>query len=172
MLKISENLGKIYSTTKNKCRNWLPIVTKRFAQIAWFLSPGQLKLVTQDADFWGGGYEFWLTYRVYIQQFDSGVWTFYSDSGYLKIGGCTLSETNIAIEHPAFWWYLPGNIGDFHGLCLLVSGRVTGGKCPTNWRDPLLGDIQALPRIFGEVSYPKSHREKNGGPKWDLLGIP
>ena len=35
----------------------------------------------------------------------------------------TLPETNIAMENPPFWWYLPGMMGIFMGE-LLVSGRV------------------------------------------------
>ena len=35
----------------------------------------------------------------------------------------TLRKTNIAMENPPFWWYLPGKIGIFMGE-LLVSGRV------------------------------------------------
>ena len=35
----------------------------------------------------------------------------------------TLPETNIAMENPAFWWYLPRKDGIFMGE-VLVSGRV------------------------------------------------
>ena len=29
----------------------------------------------------------------------------------------TLPETNIAMENPQFWWYLPGKMVDFPWLC-------------------------------------------------------
>ena len=35
---------------------------------------------------------------------------------------CTLPETNIAMENPQFWWYLPGKMG--FSWAMLVSGRV------------------------------------------------
>ena len=35
----------------------------------------------------------------------------------------TLPETNIAMENPQFWWYLPGKMG--FSWAMLVSGRVT-----------------------------------------------
>ena len=34
----------------------------------------------------------------------------------------TLPETNIAMENPPFWWYLPGNMGIFHGYVSLQKG--------------------------------------------------
>ena len=36
----------------------------------------------------------------------------------------TLPETNIAIENPPFWWYLPGNIVIFHGYVSLQEGNL------------------------------------------------
>ena len=41
----------------------------------------------------------------------------------------TLLQTNIAMENPPFWWYLPGQMVIFMGE-LLVSGRVP--VCPEN----------------------------------------
>ena len=34
----------------------------------------------------------------------------------------TLPETNIALENPQFWWYLPGNLGIFYGYVSLTEG--------------------------------------------------
>ena len=56
----------------------------------------------------------------------------------------TLPETNIAIEHHSFWWYLPGNLGI---SCGYVS--LTEGKCPgTTFQNP------------------KRHHHWFGGPLW------
>ena len=35
----------------------------------------------------------------------------------------TLPETNIAMENPPFWWYLPGKIGIFYGYVSLPEGN-------------------------------------------------
>ena len=34
----------------------------------------------------------------------------------------TLPETNIAMENPPFWWYLPGNIVIFMGYVSFREG--------------------------------------------------
>ncbi len=36
----------------------------------------------------------------------------------------TLPETNIAMENPQIWWYLPGKMGIFKGYVSLQEGRV------------------------------------------------
>ena len=36
----------------------------------------------------------------------------------------TLPETNIALENPPFWWYLPGNLGIFYGYVSLTEGSL------------------------------------------------
>ena len=36
----------------------------------------------------------------------------------------TLPKTNIAMENPPFWWYLPGNVGIFYGYVSLTEGSV------------------------------------------------
>ena len=72
MLKIAESLGWIYSTTKNKCHNWLPIGHQKIRpKNAGFLS----KLVSQDTDFWGGGgmnfgWHIGFIYNILIQGFE------------------------------------------------------------------------------------------------------
>ena len=38
-----------------------------------------------------------------------------SDPPFLREGGGTLPETNIAMENPPIWWYLPGKMGIFMG---------------------------------------------------------
>ena len=37
-------------------------------------------------------------------------------------GSYTLPETNIAMENPPFWWYLPGKIGIFMGYVSFGEG--------------------------------------------------
>ena len=34
----------------------------------------------------------------------------------------TLPGTNIALQNPPFWWYLPGKIGIFYGYVSLLDG--------------------------------------------------
>ena len=34
----------------------------------------------------------------------------------------TLPETNIAMENPPFWWYLPGKMGIFMGYVSFKEG--------------------------------------------------
>ena len=41
---------------------------------------------------------------------------------FLKNNTIILPETNIAMEHPPFWWYLPGNLGIFYGYVSLTEG--------------------------------------------------
>ena len=36
----------------------------------------------------------------------------------------TLPETNIAMEYPRFWWYLPGKMGIFMGYVSLLEGKI------------------------------------------------
>ena len=67
----------------------------------------------------------------YIWGFDPVTWGFYPENFVImvKYGGFlpgnTLPETNIAMENPPFWWYLPGKMGIFIGE-LLVYRRVMG----------------------------------------------
>ena len=55
----------------------------------------------------------------------------------------TLPETNIALENPPFWWYLPGNLGIFYGHVSLTEGnfywetkQVQGTEITSNWCYP------------------------------------
>ena len=36
----------------------------------------------------------------------------------------TLPETNIAMENPPFWWYLPGKMGIFMGYVSFREGNI------------------------------------------------
>ena len=42
---------------------------------------------------------------------------------YSHIVTYTIPETNIAMENPPFWWYLPGNSGIFYGYVSLTEGN-------------------------------------------------
>ena len=43
----------------------------------------------------------------------------------LLFGTLTLRKTNIAMENPPFWWYLPGKIGIFMGYVSFREGKMT-----------------------------------------------
>ena len=45
----------------------------------------------------------------------------------------TLPETNIAMENPPFWWYLPGKMGIFMGYVSFREGISTWWSGPTCW---------------------------------------
>ena len=40
----------------------------------------------------------------------------------------TLPETNIAMENPPCWWYLPGNVWIFYGYVSLTEGKSYRGS--------------------------------------------
>ena len=96
-----ENLGKMYSTTKNKCRNWLPIGHQKIRQNCRVFVSWSVETCHQDADFLGGRVWILVDISGLYTTFDSGGWTFFLIQ-VPKVSGCTLSETNIAMEHPAF----------------------------------------------------------------------
>ena len=45
----------------------------------------------------------------------------------------TLPETNIALENPPFWWYLPGKVGIFMGHVSFREGKSKKNKIPQIW---------------------------------------
>ena len=44
--------------------------------------------------------------------------------GYVSFREGTLPETNIAMENPQFWWYLPGKIVIFMGYVSFREGNL------------------------------------------------
>ncbi len=68
---------------------------------------------------------------------------------------CTLPETNIAMENPPFWWYLPGKMGIFMGYVSFREGSpfvemslVLGPQAPS-------GTIAVPPTSHLQLSLPK-----------------
>ena len=49
-------------------------------------------------------------------------WPLWSEA--LKLQKYTLPETNIAMENPPFWWYLPGKMGIFMGYVSFREGNL------------------------------------------------
>ena len=79
----------------------------------------------------------------------------------------TLPETNIAMENPPFWWYLPGKWG--FSWAMLVSGRVIGillVNCGMPWywfvnRNPY-GGLLWIPTYHWVGFHPYKNRKQPG----------
>ncbi len=69
----------------------------------------------------------------------------------------TLPETNIAMENPPFWWYLPGKMGIFMGYVSFREGTLASFVLPflhfATWTGRLVGRGRWSQMRWGPPSY-------------------